>query len=167
MTLGKQAVDKLQTAFEKQREASPETQTLVFEDRFDNLRLRVEAADFDKYSYLLERLELSPSQAFLDFEALRNGVRKLTERVNCLLENLTVVEEDTTNQMIQLRSATPQVEDTASVYYEILVGADGRVRVERYRRRPEAPARERIPFQMTREVLQKLIDHLAALTLVG
>lgn len=93
-------------------------------------------------------------------EKLRAVADKLAAKVGYLLEAIAPIEIDDESCVIQMRSTPPYRAENATSYYEVLVTA-GSVSLRRYNKQKRS-AREAEPFDITRQVLFRLVDDFAA-----
>jgi hypothetical protein len=87
---------------------------------------------------------------------------RLTKRINYLLEPLRVLEIDAGCGEVQIRSASPTPRSESRGYYEIRLGRQGTCRLERYSFDETTRQRRRTPCHLTREVVERLADDIAA-----
>lgn len=71
-------------------------------------------------------------------------------------KNINLLEIDPINLRIQLRSKSPQDEGAALSYFEIIMQGDGSISLERILF--DKGKKQRLPFHLTNEVLEKLIN---------
>ncbi len=124
-----------------------------------NFQLTVK--DFDKSSFLLESLQIEISKESpevpLDVDDLKKRAEFLAKKVTYLLENLEVFEIDAVNLKIQLRSISAH-ERVAVSYFEIIMQGSGSISLARILFAKGKKQKQRIPFHVTNEVLEKLIN---------
>jgi hypothetical protein len=149
---------------ENEKNLSSEIDKYVFDDDFDKIHLHVEIKDFDKFSFHIGKLELKniaeSKEIKLTAENLKEQAKRLVGKVTYLLENLALIEFDSVNLVAQIRSVSPYKEIDLLSYYEIVIDNQGRISVERFQQNKEEP-RVQIPFKLTEEVFERLIDDLA------
>jgi hypothetical protein len=88
---------------------------------------------------------------------------RVAKRVRYLLEAIETVELDAAHGRLLLRSAPPERKpDGVVLYYELVLESEGILTIERRRFDPTDRSRSREPLHCTRELLEKLIDDLAA-----
>ena len=97
----------------------------------------------------------------LPLDELRAISQQLSERVTYLLEPIGPIESDQFQCVVQMRSLPPGKEENATRYYELLVQQAGDLVLCRYERRV-GEERRSIPAQVTREVLQRLVEDFEA-----
>jgi hypothetical protein len=100
----------------------------------------------------------TPGRAGLTPEALRRWGDRLASRVTYLMEPLVVLEHDALVGEVELRSELPTSRGEVRSYYEIVLNHDAKLTLTRIAF--DEPSRRRHPAQcqMTREVLERLID---------
>jgi hypothetical protein len=103
---------------------------------------------------------LSPATS----DSLRSWGERLAGRITYLLEPLSVLEVDSAGEEVQVRSQTPTTRAERRGYYEIRLFKLGMLRMERFAFDEQTRQRRSIPCQLTREVLERLADDLAAST---
>jgi hypothetical protein len=95
-------------------------------------------------------------------EALRGWGERLASRVTYLMEPLKIFEVDAGGGEVQIRSQVPTTRAERRGYYEIHLFKQGSLRMERYAFDETNRQRRTVPCQLTREVLERLADDLAA-----
>jgi hypothetical protein len=85
----------------------------------------------------------------------------LISRLTYLLEPISITEADSDSAAVQLRSSPPHKDDDGTSYYELLVRRGGAISLRRYLAR-KGQLRERIPAELTRQVLCRLADDFVA-----
>lgn len=158
MTLGQKAISMLDEwgAFTDDR------RTLVVEgDRFS---LVGEVTAADKLSCSLGELRLRPrTPAQLTSDQLKAWGERIAVRVRYMLEAIETVELDAARGRLLLRSTPPEKKADGSVlYYELLLESTSQLLLERHRFNSRQRNRTRVPLHCTRELLEKLLDDLAA-----
>lgn len=127
-------------------------------------RLSLDVSANTPVGVALEGLELTAAEASGGWTlgALRAWGDRVASRVTYLMEPLVVVEADAVGQEVELRSQKPSQKGDRSSYYEIRMGPGGRMKMSRVAF--DAGDRRRKPcgFQLTREVLERLVDDLEA-----
>ena len=99
-------------------------------------------------------------------EALQECAEKISSQITCLLEDLGLVEVDSTTGQVLVRSRVPTQAPDATEYYEVLFRAeDGRISLERFAWSMDRSGRRRIPMQLTHEVLIRIVRDLEAAVL--
>jgi hypothetical protein len=87
---------------------------------------------------------------------------RIAARVTYLMEPLVVLEADAEEIEVSLRSKVPTTRDDRRSYYEIRLNRAGMLRMERIAYDEVARTRKSTAFQLTREILERLIDDLVA-----
>jgi len=95
-------------------------------------------------------------------EALKRWGDRLASRVTYLMEPLKVVETDALEGEVQIRSQRPTPRDDQRSYYEMRLFRQGTLRLQRYAFDQETRERRQTTCQLTREVLERLADDIAA-----
>ncbi len=95
-------------------------------------------------------------------EALKSWGERLASSITYLMEPLKVVETDAQGGEVQLRSQRPTPRDEHRSYYELRLFRQGSLRMQRYVFDQETRERRQTPCQLTREVLERLADDIAA-----
>jgi hypothetical protein len=95
-------------------------------------------------------------------DALRAWGDRLSARLTYLLEPLVVLEVDAEAGEVELRSARPSKREGARSYYQVGLRKEGRLDFQRFRFEEADRSRHPVPCQFTREVLERLVDDLAA-----
>jgi hypothetical protein len=95
-------------------------------------------------------------------EALRGWGDRLASRVTYLMEPLKVIESYAQGGEVQIRSQRPTPRDDQRSYYEVRLFRQGTLRMQRYVFDQETRERRQTPCQLTREVLERLADDIAA-----
>lgn len=103
----------------------------------------------------------APRVAAMSTDELQQLAADLSARLTYLLEPISPIETDSEGCVVQMRSNPPQKDADRTSYYELLVSRSGELSLARYSRAAGGP-REVIPAQVTREVLERLVDDFAA-----
>ena len=93
---------------------------------------------------------------------LKAWADRIAARVTYLMEPLVVLELDEKEFQVELRSKTPTPRDGRRSYYELVLSCDGSAVLERVAFKEADRKRETVPFQLTREVLERLVNDLVA-----
>jgi hypothetical protein len=126
--------------------------------------LRVDLVALDRLACALDRVALSvESLKGATTDRLKQVAERLSSNLTYLLEPISPIEIDAHGCTVQMRSAPPQKEADRTTYYELLVQDTGELSLCRYTR-PVGGDRERIPAEITREVLLRLVGDFAAAT---
>jgi hypothetical protein len=95
-------------------------------------------------------------------EALKSWGDRLAGRVTYLMEPLKVLEIDAAGGEVQIRSQNPTARAEQRGYYEMRLFRNGSLRMERFVIDEATRQRRQTPCQLTREVLERLADDIAA-----
>lgn len=172
MNLGSRTIEKIQQFLmqEKQQILIGENHKSIFDEQFNEIHLHTEISDFDKFSYLIWKLELKNLKESIDINNITDILKKraafLAGNVKYLLEDLSVLEIDSINTKVQLRSVLPYKEGDMLSYFEILMDGHCKITVERFQQKKGENQREQIPFQLTEEVFERLINDMATSILI-
>lgn len=162
MNTGQSIARQLQHFLAREKENNPGEPQYIFDTTVDNLRVHVCVSDFDRFSFLLTRLEFRDlNKVMVTPEWQKRVADQLTSKLTYLLEELRVVEIDTQNHKVQLRSRSPESDQHHLAFYEMVVDANGGVSLLRYRFDKDSQTRSAAPFHLTNEVFAKLINDLA------
>lgn len=120
-------------------------------------RLAVELVSLDSLASAFDRLLVeSDALAGVGMDRVQKISEDLSKKLNYLLEPIAPVEADADRCVVQLRSNPPDAQGDRTTYYELLVSRGGELSLCRYSAQP-GQLRRRIPAQVTREVLLRLI----------
>jgi hypothetical protein len=95
-------------------------------------------------------------------DALRAWGERLAARVTYLLEPLKVIEIDAQGGEVQIRSQAPTARAQQRGFYEVRLYKQGSLRMERFVYNDATRERQRTACQLTREVVERLADDIAA-----
>lgn len=124
--------------------------------QWDQDAVRLEVVEVNDIGCAFTALEYqSPVLESLDAQQLRCLGKKLAEQVNYLMEPIRVIEVDVEESTLQLRSKRPETRESSRRYYEILARPRA-LHLCRYEK-SNGQKRQRVPAQLTREVLARLI----------
>ncbi len=136
--------------------------TQLLEATEGSRQLRVELSALDRLACALDRLSLIvDALRAARPDRLKQVAQRLSESLTYLLEPISPIELDAHGCTVQMRSNPPQKEADCTTYYELLVQDTGELSLCRYMR-PVAQDRTRIPAEITREVLLRLVGDFAA-----
>lgn len=163
MSIGRTAIEKLDNLLADQKRM-PEggIGKCRFDQRLNHLHLRFAIEDFDKFSYLLDEIRLKAldvSDTNLDFAVLEQRAKTVIAKLTYLVENLSVVEADQNSSKIQIRSLSPEKKEGVVTYFEIILEPNS-LTFARIQSNQEG-LRVTIPFQLTKEVFERLVNDLA------
>ena len=140
---------------------SPPCEVAV-EDSPNLLNLHLIALDSVGVAFtLLEYATTKQSEEWTS-DTLRAWGERIAGRVTYLMEPLKIFEVDAGNGEVQLRSQSPTARSEQRGYYEIRLSKHGALRLERFAFDETNRQRRMVPCQLTREVLERLADDLAA-----
>ena len=161
MNLGEALVRQLHDFLKKESQGSDKERQYVFETLLDTFKIMLTVKDFDKFSFVLERVELSqPGQQRLSIDKLQHQAEALINKITYLLEPFRLVELDAANLKIQLRSKHPEKQGSKISFYEILLVATPAQTFVRYQYDNHDQVRKPQPFHVTNEILVKLINDM-------
>jgi hypothetical protein len=135
--------------------------TVTIEDGPDRITLHLTA--LDTVGLAFTALEFTTtSRTDWTSQALKDWGDRLSSRATYLMEPLKVLEIDAAGGEVQIRSQslTPRAERRG--YYEVRLFAQGILRMERFVLDEATRQRRPAPCQLTREVLERLADDIAA-----
>jgi hypothetical protein len=95
-------------------------------------------------------------------ESLASWAESLAARVTYLMEPLTLLEHDPGAGELVLRSHSPTARGDVRAYYEIRLDRNGTLMLSRVAFDEATRRRRPAPCQMTREVLERLVDDCVA-----
>jgi len=125
-------------------------------------RLTLQLSALDAVGLAIDRLEMAVSPRLnLATEELKRRGQALTARITYLMEPLRVLETEPEGDL-QIRSEVPTHRGRKRGYYEIRLTRDGGMRIERFVFDEDAQKRTPAPCQLTREVLERLVDDCVA-----
>jgi hypothetical protein len=126
-------------------------------------RLVLDLTALDTVGVAFDSLEFATtSRPEWTSDALRAWADRLAGRVTYLMEPLKVLEVDAAGGEVHIRSQSPTARAEQRSYYELRLFKRGTLRMERCTFDEASRRRRRIPCQLTREVLERLADDIAA-----
>lgn len=126
-------------------------------------RVTLQIADLDSVGVALDALEYARTdRKDWSTQDLNAWGDRIARRVTYLMEPLHVLEVDGGRGEVQLRSQAPTNRGDARNYYEVRLGGQGVCRVERFSYDPVERQRRRTACHLTREVVERLAEDLAA-----
>jgi len=135
--------------------------TVTVEDSPNRLTLHLTA--LDTVGLAFTALEFATtSRAEWSSEALKGWGDRLSSRLTYLMEPLKVLEIDAGGGEVQIRSQSPTPRSEQRGYYEVRLFRQGNLRMERFVLDEATRQRRPTPCQLTREVLERLADDIAA-----
>lgn len=103
----------------------------------------------------------TPALANTTIDELKRLCGELSSKLTYLLEPIGMTETDADSATVQMRSSPPHKDEDGTSYYELLIRKGGAITLRRYLAR-KGQLRERIPAELTRQVLVRLADDFAA-----
>jgi len=134
----------------------------VHEQVDDDMHLKIEVQDSDKYGLLVRRLVVRRQQGATPPAPLAAQAAQAGSRFTYLLESLKVVELDEALGTAQLRSTAPYRETSALHYYEMLLRGGNELVLARYQTKGKSGGRELELSYFTEQVLARLCDDAVA-----
>ncbi len=172
MTLGQRAVERLNLLrqMEEQmnfsvRSIKGDGQAYVIEERENDVVLRAEIEDYDKYSCRLRSLSINldgdgaPSESEAS-ERLQKQAEAVSQTIRYLSEDLALIELDATKQAAQLRSSPPQKGPRSAIYYELMLYSGNRALLRRYNQEKGERERRPVAMTLTEETFERLVNDL-------
>jgi hypothetical protein len=128
-------------------------------------RLTLNLTALDTVGVAFDTLEfVATDRADWSSDALRAWGERLAARVTYLLEPLKVIEIDAGGGEVQIRSQAPSTRAQQRGFYEVRLYKQGSLRMERFVYNDATRERQRTACQLTREVVERLADDIAAST---
>lgn len=109
-----------------------------------------------------DTLQFELTDADRDVPALQAWGDRLAKRVTYLMEPLVVLEVDNVGGEVELRSLSPTSRASKRTYYEVRLSRPGRLNLRRVAFDENTRVRSTVPCQLTREVLERLVDDMSA-----
>jgi hypothetical protein len=162
MKCGKTIVARLD---EHLRATKEERELYVYNSRVADVDFHFVLRGFDKLSYAIESLQASLSSRTPDFRislpALRAQAEGFAARVTYLAESLRLIELDTINAQLLVRSTKPQSDGSGVSFFEAVFHNRGQVHFCRNHVYGLNKAKAKIPFVLTVDLLERLCEDLA------
>jgi len=156
MAPGKTTLQLLKNYLSKQNSNDADYQ---FSCELKEFRIQVNLNEFDKFSLVVETLQVEWINAF---ESCPDLVRKqadfLKNNLTYLLENFEVFEIDKLQSKAQLRSHVPDEDDTSLSYFEIIITGGRSITLARWVFDKDSKQKKPGNFQLTNEILEKIIN---------
>lgn len=111
---------------------------------------------------LLEFDVLAPPRDDRTLDELCAWADRVAAKVTYLMEPLHLIEADAQGVEVELRSQTPTPRAGTRNYFEARLNRAGHLTIARLAFDNATRTRHRVPFQLTREVLERLADDLVA-----
>jgi hypothetical protein len=135
--------------------------TVTVED--SGVRLTLNLTELDTVGLAFISMEFAgTSRTEWSSQALKDWADRLAKRVTYLMEPLKVIEIDAQGGEVQLRSQAPTPRADKRGYYEMRLFRNGTLRMERFAYDETTRERRPVTCQLTREVLERLADDVAA-----
>jgi hypothetical protein len=155
MTLG-------EVIFEKMQKQKP------FHDRIeqvfahqDGIRVRCEMSEANRLGCALTHLEVAKdTRAVVEMPELAKRLDGLCEQVTYLLEPLQTIEVDRQANAVLVRSREPRRRPDGVSYYELIADNALHVSLRRYSYSPAEKKRNPVPFVLTNDQLEMLLNDL-------
>lgn len=157
MSLGTQLVRAVQKEAAMQRPLPLSAHARSTLPKGGHVEAEVVLHDNDRFSHLADALKVK-STAKTSGGAVRKA-EQFCERATYLTERLQFVESDAGGNAIA-RSSPQTMRGPRSEYFEARVG-DDEIALQRFKPNAEKPGREAVPFCVTDEILQRLVDDAA------
>jgi hypothetical protein len=109
---------------------------------------------------LCHAIEVLTGQGERSLEELRAWGDRIAARLSYLTERLVLLETDSEAGQALLRSHLPASKDNTRAYYEIRLWREGKIRLVRVVFHESERKRQEEPFQLTREVFERVCDDL-------
>jgi hypothetical protein len=152
---------KIAAALDARSELSASPCDVAVEDAPNRLTLRVTASGPIGLAFDLLEFETSVRPEWTP-EQLGAWGERLAARITYLMEPLVVLEHDKRGGEVELRSHAPTSRGDRRSYFEIRLNRQGTLRLSRIAYDEVARRRHPASCQMTREVLDRLVDDLVA-----
>lgn len=153
----------LSTAIAAELDARPgQTGVVSAQDGPDRLDLTVDATSTVGVS--LQHLDfavIDPNTPDWSIDELQAWGDRLAKKVTYLMEPLVVLEVDAQGGEVELRSQSPTPRGQLRSYYEVRLNKAGTLRLDRIAFDSSQRKRYATPFQLSREVLERLADDIA------
>lgn len=101
-----------------------------------------------------------PQQPERTLDELKAWADRLAARITYLMEPLVVLECDPLGVEVELRSQQATTRQSARNFYEARLDRSGNLRIIRYSFDTTSRTRHAVPFQLSGEVLERLVDDL-------
>ena len=138
----------------------PQTVSLAADKQ---IGIEIDLAAADSLSCAASEIRLAvPALAAGGFDTLKQWAERLCRKVTYLLENIGPLELEPDAGRVLVRSTTPDAQDGARRYYEILLEArgGGTCSLRRYLYEKGSGGRQPVDMSLTHEVLGKLLTDL-------
>jgi hypothetical protein len=179
MSTSKEILPKIEKAFAEKVFDSRDSiirigphETYILQWRSEDVSLKGELIQHDTIGVVLNSLsiEKTAQQDLNTAEYLRSVAQAIESRVNYLMEPLRILELDTTNNVVQMRSEKPELTEGAVSYFELLLksgkwfGHSNHLSLQRYSQTPDNEgSRKTVGFPLTKKQFERLLDDLTEL----
>ncbi len=131
--------------------------------RLDGYEFEVKIADQDKYSIVLDKLVLTNRGCKLnDATQLKHRAEQLIQSLSYLPESMQIVEFDTHNTAIQLRSELEDHGQREIQYFDMMFDSRGHITLQRFAYDRTFKRKRAISFALPQNLLERLVNDLAA-----
>jgi hypothetical protein len=110
----------------------------------------------------LEFWAARPERPERTIDELKAWARRVAARVTYLMEPLVVLEADAQGAEVEIRSQTPTLREGTRNYFEARLDRSGHLGITRLAYDESSRRRNPVPFQLTCEVLDRLVRDLVA-----
>lgn len=166
MSGAEKIVEKLEQLIEPEGLSVEPQRPLMLKAQHGPISVKAHALGFDRVGCSFAELTVRSTEPVEGDPSVKARAEWMASHVTYLMERLSPAEVDEASQRAQLRSTPPRRADGAVEYYEAFLSkeTDGtfQVHLVRYRQDVGAQRRGPVPLNLTREVLQRLLDDLAA-----
>ncbi|MFQ5630541.1 MAG: hypothetical protein ACE5I1_17345, partial [bacterium] len=114
MSYGKKIIESLQQMdFQKNEFADLKDEGFsgrdkqIYEKTFDNVTVKLETLDFDKYSCVITGIEVKTAEIEITNDLLQSQAKYIVDKIDYLTESFALIELDEKNGVAQIRSRTP------------------------------------------------------------
>ena len=152
---------------EKAKVSDPKQKFFHLQHQEDDFQFQIKFKDAGSFGVVLDYLSISKSTPIVDVEIINkrldeqaDGVQK---RITFLLEGFKLIEMDTRNKRVQLRSYPPYTEDDSKYYYEIVLDEGVKAHFQRYQFSREEKRYSKITSQLTNETFERLVNELTGI----
>jgi len=133
----------------------------------DDFQFQIKYKDAGNFGIVLDYLSISKAAPIVDVELINehldNQADAVQKRITFLLEEFKLIEMDTQNKRVQLRSYPPYTEDNSKYYYEIVLDEGVKVHFQRYQYSREEKRYGKITSQLTGETFERLVNELTGI----
>ena len=157
-------IDQLRETFSTQ--AADERAPIPISAQSDTIRVSVELIDCDRLGYLLTALgaqcihENTAAEVEIDSAQIEDQIGALLKRITYLTEALTLVEKSKDLDHVLIRSGKPDRREEGIYYYELTLDGGKSIRLDRRYYNFETHRRNAVPFTLSKEVFERLINDL-------